>query len=131
MVRTRGGSRYRPRVRFSTPEMKDPGTSGAAGAHSPDLPTETQPAQLPYLRSLRDSGDIIPEWDLRPLLRYLRDDAGGLDPPSGPRHHARGSLQDLGLSRHLPQLMRAHHSSYHRPRGLGAPCSPATRFRGT
>ena len=33
MIRTRGGSRYRPRVRFSTPEMEDPGTSGAAGAH--------------------------------------------------------------------------------------------------
>ena len=44
MVRTRGGHRYRPRVRFSTPEMEDPGTSGAAGAHSPDLPAVTQPA---------------------------------------------------------------------------------------
>ena len=43
MVRTRGGSRYRPRVRFSTPEMEDPDTSGAAGAHSPDLPVVEHP----------------------------------------------------------------------------------------
>ena len=42
MVRTRGGSCYRPRVRFSTPEMEDPGTLAAAGAHSPDLHADTQ-----------------------------------------------------------------------------------------
>ena len=47
MVRTRGGSLYRPRVRFSTPEMEDPGTSGAVSAHSPDLPTVTQPTLAP------------------------------------------------------------------------------------
>ena len=47
MVRTCGGSRYRPRVRFSTLEMEDPGTSEAAGAHSPDLPADTQPALAP------------------------------------------------------------------------------------
>ena len=47
MVRTRGGSRYRPRVRFSTPDMEDPGASGAASAHSPDLPVVTSPALAP------------------------------------------------------------------------------------
>ena len=47
MVRTRGGYRYRPRVRFSTLEMEDAGTSRVAGAHSPDLPAETQPALAP------------------------------------------------------------------------------------
>ena len=47
MVSTRGGSRYRPRVRFNTPEMEDPDTSGAAGAHSLDLPADTQPALAP------------------------------------------------------------------------------------
>ena len=47
MVRTRGGSRYKPRVRFNTPKMEDPVTSGAAGAHSPDLPADTQPALAP------------------------------------------------------------------------------------
>ena len=47
MVRTRGGSRYRPRVIFSTPEMEDPNTFGAARAHSPDLPTVAQPTLAP------------------------------------------------------------------------------------
>ena len=47
MVRTRGGYRYRPRVRFSTPEMEDASTSRAADAHSPDLPIDTQPALAP------------------------------------------------------------------------------------
>ena len=47
MVRTRGGSRYKPRVRFSTLEMEDTGTSGAVDAHSPDLPVDTQPALAP------------------------------------------------------------------------------------
>ena len=47
MVRTRGGSRYRPRVRFSTPEMEDPGTSRAAGGHYSDVPAVTQPALAP------------------------------------------------------------------------------------
>ena len=44
MVRTRGGSRYRPRVRFSIPGIEDPDTSGTARAHSPDLPVVEQPA---------------------------------------------------------------------------------------
>ena len=47
MVRTWGGSHYRPKVRFSTPEMEDPDTSGAAGAHSPDLPAVVQPTLAP------------------------------------------------------------------------------------
>ena len=47
MVRTRGGHRYRPRVRFSTPKRDDAGTSRAADAHSPDLPAETQLALTP------------------------------------------------------------------------------------
>ena len=51
--------------------------------------------QLPYLRSLRHSGDIRPGWDPRPLFWCLRDDAGGHDPLSGPGHQARGSLRDL------------------------------------
>ena len=42
MVRTRGGYRFRPRVRFSTPEMEEPGTSSAAGVHSSGLHTDTQ-----------------------------------------------------------------------------------------
>ena len=52
MVRTRSGSRYKPRVRFSLPGMEDPDTSGTAHAHSPDLPTVEQPAVAP---------DVVPE----------------------------------------------------------------------
>ena len=44
MVRIRGGYRYRPRVRFSSLEIEEAGTSRAADAHSSDLPAETQPA---------------------------------------------------------------------------------------
>ena len=47
MVRTQGGYRFRPRVRFSTPEMEEPGISAAAGAHSPDLPAVVQPTLAP------------------------------------------------------------------------------------
>ena len=47
MVRTRGGSLYRTKVRFSTPEMEDLDTSRAVGAHSPDLLADTQPTLAP------------------------------------------------------------------------------------
>ena len=47
MVRTRGGSHYRPRVRFSTQEMEDPDTTEATRANSPDLPTVEQPTVAP------------------------------------------------------------------------------------
>ena len=91
--------------------------------------------QLLYRRSLRllspHPDDIKPEWDLGPLLQYIKDDAGGPRPPSGPGHQARGSLRDLGLSCHLLQLTRVHRSNYHQPRGSSAPCSPAIRFQGT
>ena len=46
MVRTSGGHRYRPRVRFSTPERDDAGTSRAADAHSQEQATQT-PTTLP------------------------------------------------------------------------------------
>ena len=47
MVRTHGGHRYRPKVRFSTPERDSAGTSRATDAHSSDLSVETQPALAP------------------------------------------------------------------------------------
>ena len=47
MVRTSGGHRYRPRVRFSTLEMEDASTSKAADAHSQDLSADAQPALAP------------------------------------------------------------------------------------
>ena len=44
MVHTRGGYLFRPRVRFSTTEMEEAGTSAAAGVHSSGLHIDTQPA---------------------------------------------------------------------------------------
>ena len=138
MVRTRGGHRYRPRVRFSTPERER--MQAPSGLQMLILRTCLQRhnlhwPQLPYPRSLRllspHPGDIRPGWDLKPLLRCLRYEAGGPRPPSEPGHQARGSLRDLSPSRHLLLSMRVHRPSYHRPRGSGAPCSPAIRFWGT
>ena len=47
MVRTRGGHRYRPRVRFSTPKGDSAGTSRVADAHSPKQAAQTPPALTP------------------------------------------------------------------------------------
>ena len=47
MVRTRGGHRYRPRVRFSTPERDGASTSRSADAHSPDQAVESPPTLAP------------------------------------------------------------------------------------
>ena len=47
MVRARGGYRFRPKVRFNTPEMEELGTSAVVGVHSPGLHTDTQPAVAP------------------------------------------------------------------------------------
>ena len=47
MVRTRGGYSFRPRVRFSTTEMEEEGTSAAVGVHSSGLHADTQPVVAP------------------------------------------------------------------------------------
>ena len=111
-------------------------TQTLPGLPVPILPTclqlsSQQWPQQPSLRSLRDSGDIRRGWDLGPLLRCLRDNAGGSGPPSAPGHQARGSPRHRGPSHHLPQLRRAHRPIYHRPRGLGDHFSLGPGFRGT
>ena len=75
MVRTRGGSRYRPRVRFSTLEMEDLDTSGVAGAHSLDLPAVAQPTLAPAAISEEPQGfrRYQTRMGLGPLPRCLRD----------------------------------------------------------
>ena len=60
MVRTLGGYHFKPRVRFSTLEMEEPGTSAAAGVHSPGLHADTQPAVAPT---------VVPK-ELQGLRRY-------------------------------------------------------------
>ena len=133
MVRTRGGSRYRPRVRFSTPEMEDTGTSGAADAHSLDLPADTQPALAPA--AIPEEPQAFRRYQTRmgprALLRCLRDDTEGLVLPSEPGHQARRSLLDLGPSRHLLQLIRVRRLSYLHVLGSHDRCSATIRFPGT
>ena len=75
--------------------------------------------QLPFLRSLRDSRDIIRGWDLGPLPRCLREDAGGPDPPSGPGHQAPG---ESSTSRPEPLPSPTEESS-------SPHLSPASRIR--
>ena len=117
MVRTRGGSCYRPRVRFSTPEMEDPDTSRAADAHSQDLPAVEQPTLAPaaipeepqgFQRYQTRMGPQAPT--LVPQRRRRR-----VRPSKRARTSGRGSPLDLGSSSHLPQLMRAHHPSFYKP----------------
>ena len=137
MVRTRGGHCYRPRVRFSTHEKDDAGTSTAADAHSPGQAAETphtfppattsEEVQTPEPPSRRYQTKVGPR---APSLVHQRPRRRAR-PPSGPGHQARGSLRDLGPSRRLLQLIRVHRPSYHRLRGSSTPCSPAIRFQGT
>ena len=47
MVITCGGHHYKPRVRFSTPERDDTGTSRVADAHSSNQAAETPPTLAP------------------------------------------------------------------------------------
>ena len=133
MVRTRGGSRFRPRVRFSTPEMEDPGTSGAAGVHSPDLPTVTQPTLAPAATPEEPHGFRWYQTRMGPRAHS--------PVPQRQRRRARPSKRARTLgpgessrSRPEPSPPPTEEGSsprYHRPRGLGAHCSPITRFRGT
>ena len=75
MVRTRKGHRYRPRVRFSTPERDDTGTSRAADAHSSDQAAETPPTLAPA---------VVPEEPQasKPLSRRYQTRVGPRAPSS-------------------------------------------------
>ena len=120
MVHTRGGSRLRPRIRFSTPEQEEQ-------APVPALVPEPVPEEPQGFR--RYQTRMGPE----PLHQCRRGDPGGPSPPSRPVNQARGSPHPLGLSRRLPrqQQRRPHRPSYRLPRGLGDRYSLGPRFRGT
>ena len=60
MVRTRGGHRYKPRVRFITLERDGVGTSRAADAHSLDQATETPPTLAPAAISEEAQASELP-----------------------------------------------------------------------
>ena len=116
MVRTRGGSCVRPRVRFSTPERE---TTTPVPAPVPS------PVPRPYLTSLWDSDVIRHGWDLGPHPQCPGGELGGPGPPSGPALRAQVSHHLLGLHHHQSHhLLRRHpHLSYHQPHGSGGPCS--------
>ena len=132
MVRTRGGSRYRPRVKFSTPEMEDPETSGAARVHSPDLHTDTQPVVAPV---------TIPE-EPQGFRRY-QTRMGPRAPSQVPQRRCKRARpskrawtsgpEESSISQPKPSPSPAEESLspiYHRPRGSGVHCSLGPRFRG-
>ena len=90
---------------------------------------------LLYQRRLRllstHRGDIRPGWDLEPLLKCIRDNAGGPRLQSGPGHRARVSHRGLGPSRRFLQLIRVLRPSYPHIQGSRVRCSAAIRFQGT
>ena len=127
MVHTRGGSRLRPRIRFSTQSERS----------RPQFQLRFQtPCQLQSprqsLRSLRGSGGTRRGWDPGPCHLCLSGDLGGPGPPSGPVLPARVSHPHPDLSHHqLHQLQRRHHRhSYRLPPGSGGRYSSGTPSRG-
>ena len=83
MVRTRGGHRYRPRIRFSTPERDGASTSRGADAHSPNQVVETPPALAPA--SISEEGQASEP----PLRRYQTRVGPRAPSPVHPRPHRR------------------------------------------
>ena len=127
MVRIRGGSRFRPWVRFSTPEREE-----QAPVPAP-VPTPV-PASVPEAvpeepqRFRRYQTRMGP----RALHLYLNGDLGGPGPPSRPAHQARVSHPHPGLS-HLQshqQQRRHQHLSCRLLPGFGGRYSSGTPSRG-
>ena len=116
MVHTRGGSRVRPRVRFSTPE-REAAAPVPAPVPSP-VPEAVPDEPLGIRRYQTRMGPRAPSQCPRGELR-------GPDLPRGPALRAQASHHLLGLHHHqLYHLQRRlHHQSYHRPRGSGGLCS--------
>ena len=121
MVRTCGGYRYRPRVRFSTPEMEDADTSRATDAPSPDLPVVTQPALAPT--SIPEEPQAFQRYQTRmgprapspvPQRRSRRD-----------RPSKRARISGLGES----SRSRPKPSPPPTDEGSSPPLSPASRIR--
>ena len=126
MVRTRGGSRLRPRVRFSTPEREEQASVPATPAPVPALVPEAVPEEPQGFRRYQTrmgprAPSSVPQWRSRRA-----------DPPSGPVLQARVSHPHPDLSRLQPrqQQRRPHRLSYRLPPGLGGLYSSGTLSRG-
>ena len=116
MVRTRGGSRLRPRVRFNTLEREE---QASVPAPVPEPVPEAVPGEPQEFRRYQT------RMGPRALHQCHRGDPGGPGPPSWPILLDRGSHHRLGLSHHSPrqQQRRPHRLSYRLPRGSGGPYS--------
>ena len=127
MVRTRGGSRLRPLVRFSTLEREEQALVPAPVPDPVPAPVPEAVPEEPQGFRRYQTG-----WDPGPHHRCLSGDPRGLGPPSGPVLPARVSHPHPGLSRHLlHQLQRRHHHhNYHLPPGSGGRYSSGTPSRG-
>ena len=108
MVRTRGGSRLRPRVRFSTPEREAP-----APVPSP-VPEAVPEEPQGFCRYQTRMGP-------GPHHLCLKGELRGLGPPSGPAHRAQASHLLLCLRCHQSHRLqgRLHHLSCRPPPGSG------------
>ena len=120
MVRTRGGHRYRPRVRFSTPEREVAGTSRAADARSPDLSAETQPALAPI---------AIPEEPQasEPPSRRYQTRVGPWAPSPVPQRRRRRAPRTSGPSE--SSTFRPEPATPLADQGSSPQLSPASRIR--
>ena len=125
MVRTRGGHRYRPRVRFSTPERDGAGTSRAADAHSPDQDAETPPTLAPAAISEEAQA---PE----PPSRRYQTRVGPRDPsPVHPRPRRRASPSKRARTSGLGESSRSRPEPSPPPadQGSSPQLSPASKIR--
>ena len=139
MVRTRGGSRVRPRVRFSTPEREAaapvpapvpepeiivpapvPESEAVAPVPAPEpspAPGAVPDAPLGFRRYQTRVGPRAPSPVPQRRVRRARPSKRARTSGPGTHHH---------LDRHhhhqQQQLRRHIHLSCHRPRGSGGPC---------
>ena len=120
MVRTRGGSCLRPRVRFSIPEQEEQ-------ALVPEPIIEQVPEEPQGFR--RYQTQMGPRAPLQvPQRRFGRARPSKRARTSGP-----GESSSSRPERHLhrQQRRRPHRLSYRLPRGSGGRCSLGPRFQGT
>ena len=127
MVSTRGGSRLRPWVRFSTPEREEQ-------APVPTLVLDHVPAPVPEAvpEEPQGLGGTRRGWDPGPRHQCLSGDPGGLGPPSRAVLPARVNHPHPELSRHQPhqQQRRPLRLSCRLPPGSGGRYSSGTPSQG-
>ena len=139
MVRTRGGSRVRPRVRFSTPEREaaapvpapvpEPEIIVPAPVSEPEVVAPVPaPEPSPVPGAVPDEPLGFRRYQTRVGPRapspVPQRRVGGPGLPSGLALRAQASHHHLDRHHHhqQQQLRRHIHLSCHRPRGSGGPC---------